>query len=608
MVVLAHTTEEAEWNVLWHVPVEEHRVDGVKDFLLKLYLSEVSAPQTLSYEQTYFSVFISSCFRDRRRDDSDAGCSRLRVRLVSFNLAANYSETPPLKPYGSVCHAEKWQNYTKTYELVGAGFCRPEGCDPEDPNCRVNGYYGNGASLLDCRRRCEVEANCIGFSFLPSDGIDQVNSGCFVHTNGSYVPPNWISYARDYKSIGGASFTSSALCYRIVPTDPSRPTTRGCYFKQSTAGNGRCGGPHTTWVSDDWGRQNEWSWEDEARCFQRKTDLDNYCESNTTMLFVHDSANEAFGSPSPRAVAERLTWLTTKELLLSFELPRCETVPFQQRDQGGNARRESPRGGGRRGNARRLQKQADFMRDSLGSRKVLVAPYKGEVKELLDMVTVEALLSAVEDSTSGTKKSIIEGFSGLLLQCPLVRGLTARNAFQLLEDHFLFMDSAEEVQDFARRQGDDVLLAIVFNSADSEGNFPGDSLDLDFSIRAHAQLLPTTSRIIRQSRSGGFFGFKEFYWYPYIDLAFAQMEEVVGLAAARLQARREARLNRTTSGHFEKLNHISSQALFQDHRKRDKRQTANIDNGWRSAMDHGICAMDGAAKGWVQPFGLRALF
>lgn len=315
---------------------------------------------------------------------------------VSFNLATNYSETPPLKPYGSVCHAEKWQNYTKTYELVGAGFCRPEGCDPEDPNCRVNGYYGNGASLLDCRRRCEMEANCIGFSFLPSDGIDQVNSGCFVHTNGSYVPPNWISYAKDYKSIGGASFTSSALCYRVVPTDPTRPKTRGCYFKQSTAGNGRCGGPHTTWVSDDWGRQNEWSWEDEARCFERKTDLDAYCETNTTMLFVHDSANEAFGSPSPRAVAERLTWVATKELLLSFELPRCQTVPFQQRGQGGNARRDRQRRGGGRGNARRLQKQADFIRDNLGSRKILVAPYKGEVKELLDMFTVEALLSAVE--------------------------------------------------------------------------------------------------------------------------------------------------------------------------------------------------------------------
>ena len=31
----------------------------------------------------------------------------------------------------------------------------------------------------------------------------------------------------------------------------------------------------------------------QARCFERKTDLDAYCESNTTMLFVHDSANEA---------------------------------------------------------------------------------------------------------------------------------------------------------------------------------------------------------------------------------------------------------------------------------------------------------------------------
>ena len=41
---------------------------------------------------------------------------------VSFNLATNYSETPPLKPYGSVCHAEKWQNYTKagnTWEQHG---------------------------------------------------------------------------------------------------------------------------------------------------------------------------------------------------------------------------------------------------------------------------------------------------------------------------------------------------------------------------------------------------------------------------------------------------------------------------------------------------------
>ena len=39
----------------------------------------------------------------------------------------------------------------------------------------------------------------------------QVNSGCFVHTSGSYVPPNWISYARDYKSNSIHQHSSTAL-------------------------------------------------------------------------------------------------------------------------------------------------------------------------------------------------------------------------------------------------------------------------------------------------------------------------------------------------------------------------------------------------------------
>lgn len=52
-VVLAHTSDEGEWNVLWHVPVEPHHVDGVRHFMLGIYESEVNSPQTLTYDQTW---------------------------------------------------------------------------------------------------------------------------------------------------------------------------------------------------------------------------------------------------------------------------------------------------------------------------------------------------------------------------------------------------------------------------------------------------------------------------------------------------------------------------------------------------------------------------
>ena len=52
-VVLAHTSDDGEWSVLWHVPVEAHRVEGVKNFMLRIYQSEVKSPQTLTYDQAW---------------------------------------------------------------------------------------------------------------------------------------------------------------------------------------------------------------------------------------------------------------------------------------------------------------------------------------------------------------------------------------------------------------------------------------------------------------------------------------------------------------------------------------------------------------------------
>ena len=39
--------------VLWHVPVEAHRVEGVKNFMLRIYESDVKSPQTLTYDQAW---------------------------------------------------------------------------------------------------------------------------------------------------------------------------------------------------------------------------------------------------------------------------------------------------------------------------------------------------------------------------------------------------------------------------------------------------------------------------------------------------------------------------------------------------------------------------
>ena len=48
----SYTSDAGEWSVLWHVPVEAHRVEGVKNFMLGIYESDVKSPQTLTYTYT----------------------------------------------------------------------------------------------------------------------------------------------------------------------------------------------------------------------------------------------------------------------------------------------------------------------------------------------------------------------------------------------------------------------------------------------------------------------------------------------------------------------------------------------------------------------------
>ena len=54
-------------------------------------------------------------------------------------------------------------NLDPDFEIVGPGWCRPDGCDPTENDCRVNGYHKDNVGSDECRRTCLTESSCSGF-------------------------------------------------------------------------------------------------------------------------------------------------------------------------------------------------------------------------------------------------------------------------------------------------------------------------------------------------------------------------------------------------------------------------------------------------------------
>jgi len=247
-------------------------------------------------------------------------------------------------------------------------------------------------------------------------------------------------------------------------------------------------------------------------------------------------------NPTPREVSKRLAWELTRDRRWQQNMRVCQNWPY------GSSRRRGAHGGGggrRRSRGRSLSPASNFIRSELTRRKVLVAPYKGDVKRLIDMAIVEATHSAFEDSTKGPQpESIFGGLLGSLTDCPLVRGLTASSLKQILEGQLVKLGSEEEAEDFSRKRPDDVLMALIFKSADPKtGKFPSEAMKVDYAIRVHAQLLPATDQALRISRYAQFGGFMGVNSDPYLDFGFANLQEVIGRAAARLQSLREDESN-----------------------------------------------------------------
>ncbi|CAE7379413.1 ABCA2 [Symbiodinium natans] len=385
--------------------------------------------------------------------------------------------------------------YASASSVNGTGeLCLTRCADPESLACRVNGFFKLVDSLTECRLTCDAREACIGYTFMPQADSQSFANTCYVHVSNTSelpeIPEGWARYPQMYANIAGTSGSSAAMCYRVQVRDPSLPTQRGCYFREE--GGSRCGhAPATSWTLDLWGTEH-WLSDTEATCLARKGSHDIACLTNSSWLFVPWSAEVP--PVTTRAVSEHLTWLMIQEILKSSGLSRCRRVPLSvvpEVEGRGDGRRR------RRGD-RRLQSQAmRFINSYLSERKVLVAPYTGEVKEVINMALVEGIIGAFEDGTSGQKEAVLPGILGLLSKCPLVRGAMAGSALDMAADQFMFFDAREEMEDFARRQPDEVLMAIEFRSANANGDFPEDHMDAEFSIRVNAQLLPSTSRILR---------------------------------------------------------------------------------------------------------------
>jgi len=92
------------------------------------------------------------------------------------------------------------------------------------------------------------------------------------------------------KGSAGTNVTGSCEgCVQFFAPTTSVPpsfSTATCFYRQPTAGNGRCGGPYTAWKLDTWGRDNANSWASESNCLARKSRHDAYCGTQTTWTFV----------------------------------------------------------------------------------------------------------------------------------------------------------------------------------------------------------------------------------------------------------------------------------------------------------------------------------
>ena len=69
--------------------------------------------------------------------------------------------------------------FTIEFDLVGKGWCRPDGCKVMDKACRLKGYFKDEYNSFDCKNVCSNNPYCTGYAI--SDERHGYPNRCFIY-------------------------------------------------------------------------------------------------------------------------------------------------------------------------------------------------------------------------------------------------------------------------------------------------------------------------------------------------------------------------------------------------------------------------------------------
>eukprot|EP00929_Paragymnodinium_shiwhaense_P054602 TRINITY_DN27376_c0_g1_i2.p1 TRINITY_DN27376_c0_g1~~TRINITY_DN27376_c0_g1_i2.p1 ORF type:complete len:2594 (+),score=702.70 TRINITY_DN27376_c0_g1_i2:151-7932(+) len=227
---------------------------------------------------------------------------------------------------------------------------------------------------------------------------------------------------------------------------------------------------------------------------------------------------------------------------LDIDLPELqEEEAAMVTDPSGNRKRPNlSQNRGQEKESERIE-ASTYLSQELMKRKLLVAPNTGEAKQMIDYMLVEAAFS-------GTMEEFIPFEFRSLFRCPIVKAALAKGIDMFLQNQTMMFESETQLEEFASKNPNNVLGAIVFRSADCKtGNFPEDKLNVEYAFRLHAQLLPSTGKIIRYSRYAIYGAAKESD-YEYLQVGILYLQEMLGRATARLKVIRDMTASVSSGG------------------------------------------------------------